>query len=56
MGFLDFIFGKKKEESDKTTTHTTSSTRPTTAETAHVTAQPQRKSEIKSQLTMNHLY
>lgn len=52
MGFLDFIFGKKKEEPDKTTARTTSSTRPTTAQTAHGTAQPQRKSEIKPQLTM----
>lgn len=52
MGFLDFIFGKKKEEPDKTTARTTSSFRPTTAQTAHGTAQPQRKSEIKPQLTM----
>lgn len=52
MGFLDFIFGKKNEEPDKTTARTTSSFRPTTAQTAHGTAQPQRKSEIKPQLTM----
>lgn len=52
MGFLDFIFGKKKEEPDKTTARSTSSIRPTTAQTVHGTAQPQQKSEIKPQLTL----